>query len=152
MSVPLDKIKPYARLGLKLGVMNSLVFKDHDVLTVEGNPAIDIKSTSKDYGGIAIGAQASVGTDFALSDRFSLFGEIQLDGISYSPKHGKYTEYTKNGIDQLESMTVRQKEWNYVEEATISTSNIPADEPDQKVTRNFMFGNVGLVLGVKINL
>ena len=150
MSLPLDKIKPYARIGLKLGVINNVIYQDHTVLTVESNTE-DTQSKSKDYGGIAIGAQAAVGTDFVLSKMLSLFGEIQMDGISYSPKHGKYTEYIKNGTDQLGSMSVREKEWNYVKETEFSNST-PADQPGEEITRNFTFGNVGLVLGVKVNL
>jgi hypothetical protein len=150
ISLPLDKLKPYGRVGLKLGVMNNVFHQEHFVVTTE-NRTDDTQSKSKDYGGIAIGAQAAVGTDFVLSDLFSLFGEIQLDGISYSPKHGKYTEYIVNGTDKLESLSVREKEWNYVNEATFSNSR-PADQPDELVTRNFTFGNVGIVLGVKINL
>jgi hypothetical protein len=150
ISIPLEKLKPYARVGLKLGVMNNVFHQEHMVITIEGRTE-DTQSKSKDYGGIAIGAQAAVGTDFVLSDLFSLFGEIQLDGISYSPKHGKYTEYIKNGTDQLASLSVRDKEWNYLNEATFSNSG-PPDQPDERVIRNFTFGNVGLVLGVKVNL
>jgi hypothetical protein len=150
MSLPMDKLKPYARIGLKLGVMNNVIFQEHDMITNEAS-TYDIQSKSKDYGGIAIGAQAAVGTDFVLSDQLSIFGEIQLDGISYSPKHGKYTEYIKNGTDQLGSLTVREKEWNYMKEATFSNS-LPEDQPNELITRNFTFGNVGLVIGLKINL
>lgn len=150
MSIPLDKLQPYARIGLKLGVMNYVFHQEHNVITIEGRTEVTA-SKSKDYGGIAIGAQAAVGTDFVLSKMLSLFGEIQMDGISYTPKHGKYTEYIKNGTDALSSLSVREKEWNYVNEAEFSNS-LPADQPDELVTRNFMFGNIGLVIGVKVNL
>ena len=152
MSLPLDKFKPYARLGLMLGIMNSVVFQEHRLISIDSIEYKDeIQSKSKDYGGIAVGVQAAVGTDFVLSNRLSLFGEIQVDGISYSPKHGKYTEYTNNGIDHLGSMPVSQKEWDYVHEATMSVTG-GSDQPGNEITRNFMFGNVGLVLGVKVNL
>ena len=93
MTIPLEKIHPYARLGLKLGVLNSVVYKDHETQTPEVKAtATDIESKSKDYGGIAVGVQAALGSDYVLSDMISLFGEIQVDGISYSPTHGKYLE------------------------------------------------------------
>lgn len=152
MTLPLDKIKPYARLGLKLGVLNTMIFQDHSVLTIEPiSKNVDYQMNSKGYGGIAIGAQAAVGTDFKLSEMLSLFGEIQLDGISYSPKRGKYTEYTRDGEDQLGSMTVKEKEWKYVKEAPLSNT-LPDDQPGEEVTRNFMFGNAGLIIGIKIRL
>jgi hypothetical protein len=151
--LPLDKFKPYARLGVKLGVVNSVVSKKHEVNTSSGKStaATDIQSKSKEYGGIALGVQAAVGTDFPLSDRLSLFGEIQVDGISYSPTHGKYTEYIVNGVDKLNDRTVRENTWDYVKEVSYP-SNIPDDQPDQFGKINQPFGNVGLVLGVKINL
>jgi hypothetical protein len=152
MSIPLDKFQPYARLGLKLGVMNSVITELHQEL----NGGIKVTTSdhqikSKDYGGMAIGAQAGIGTAFKLSDLLSLFAEIQLDGISYSPKHGKYTEYTNNGEDQMGTLYTRDKEWDYVDEATLSNST-PENEPGKEVKINYMFGNVGLLLGVKINL
>jgi hypothetical protein len=152
MSIPLEKFQPYARLGLKLGVMNSVITEQHQVINTEMQvTANDIQIKSKDYGGIAVGAQAAVGTGFKLSDRISLFGEIQLDGISYSPKHGKYTEYTSNGKDQLGSMSAGEKEWDYVNEAPFSGTP-ESGESGKQVKRNYMFGNVGLVLGVKVTL
>lgn len=149
---PLDKIHPYARLGLKLGVWNNVIYKDHEVYTqgpskIGGN---DNEMTMKDYGGIAIGAQAALGTEYALSDLISLFGEIQLDGISYAPKHGKYTKFVADGEDILGSLTEKEKKWNYVKEVDYN-KNIPNDSPDEYGKINYTFGNVGLVIGVRIN-
>jgi hypothetical protein len=153
ISLPLDKIIPYARIGLKLGVLNSLVSKDHRVSTYpqKATTAVEIDSKSKLYGGIAFGAQAAIGTDYVLSDLISLFGEIQVDGISYAPSHGKYTEYTENGVDKLGSMTEKEKRWNYLKEVD-NDKTIPDSDPDEDLKQNYPFGNVGLVIGVKINL
>ena len=68
MSLPLDKLKPYARIGLKLGVLNNVISREHDVINMTSRTD-DIQSKSKDYGGIAIGAQAAIGTSFVLSDQ-----------------------------------------------------------------------------------
>ncbi len=153
ISLPLDKILPYARLGLKLGVLNSLVMSDHNVNSYpqKATTSITIDSKSKLYGGIAFGVQSAVGADFVLSDLISLFAEIQVDGISYSPSHGKFTEYTENGVDKLSSMTEKEKRWDYLKEVD-GNKTIPDSEPDENVKQNYPFGNVGLVIGVKVNL
>jgi hypothetical protein len=153
ISLPLDKILPYARLGLKLGVLNSLVMSNHNVNSYpqKATTSITIDSKSKLYGGIAFGAQAAVGTDFVLSKLISLFAEIQVDGISYAPSHGKYTEYTENGVDKLASMTEKEKRWDYLKEVDYNKT-IPDSDPDQDIKQNYPFGNVGLVIGVKVNL
>ncbi len=83
MSLPLDKFKPYARLGLKLGILNRVIAEGH---SVTGDPeksasAFEVDNKSRLYGGMAIGVQAAVGTEFLLSKLVSLFCEIQVDGI-----------------------------------------------------------------------
>jgi hypothetical protein len=152
ITFPLDKIHPYARLGLKLGVMNSVVYQDHEVRITYPEKATEtiIDSKSKNYGGIAIGVQAAVGTDYAINDKISVFGEIQLDGISYSPKHGKYLEYSQDGVDQMGDRTVKENKWDYLKEVD-GNKTIPDDQPNERVRINYYFGNVGLVVGVKFN-
>jgi len=153
ISLPINKLKPYARLGLKLGILNSVVSTDHGVnfFPDKSTAAGDIESKSKLYGGIAIGVQAAMGTDFVLSDRISVFGEIQVDGISYAPKHGKYTKYTRDGVDKMGSRTVKENKWNYVKEDSFP-NEIPDNQPNERPKVNYLFGNVGLVIGVKVNL
>ena len=154
MSFPLEKFKPYARLGCKVGILNGYVVSQHseyDYPLEKSTSIFVVDSKSKVYGGVAIGAQAAVGTDFALSDLISLFGEVQLDGISYAPTHGKYIEYTENGVDKLGSRTVNDNEWKYLREVDHSKT-IPSDQPKEYDKVNIQFGNVGLLLGVKINL
>jgi hypothetical protein len=153
MTFPVDKLHPYARLGLKLGVMNSVVFQEKRVQTILPDKATETTTESKirEYGGIAIGAQAAVGTDYAVNDKISIFGEIQLDGISYSPKHGKYLEYSQDGVDQMSSRTKNENNWNFLKDVDF-TKNIPDDQPDEVPRINFRFGNVGLVVGVKYTL
>ena len=153
MSLPFDKLTPYARIGLKLGVLNSVNNQSHSVdnYPSKSTASTDIASKARNYGGIAIGVQTAVGTDFKLSNLLSLFGEIQVDGISYSPVHGKYTEYSMNGIDQMGSRTTKQNKWDFKKDITYPNT-IPNDQPDQVSKANYHFGNVGLVIGVKINL
>ncbi len=150
MSLPLNKFSPYARLGLKLGVLNRVIEENHQVISYI-ETSTERQTKSRDYGGIAIGAQVACGTDFVLSDVISLFCEIQLDGISYSPTHGKYIEYTENGIDKMNSRTVKQNEWIYKKEVTYP-NDIKDSEPNEVSKTNYQFGNASLLLGVKINL
>ncbi len=98
-----------------------------------------------------MGVQAAIGTDYELDDMFSIFGEIQIDGISYSPTHGKYTVYKLNGKDYLGQLDANDKTWNYLKEID-NTKNIPADQPDEKILINNYFGNFGLIVGVKISI
>jgi hypothetical protein len=98
-----------------------------------------------------MGVQAAIGTDYAVNDMVSIFGEIQIDGISYSPTHGKYTVYNVEGVDQLNVMDVNEKTWIYLKEID-NSKNIPSDQPDERLRTNYRFGNVGLIIGAKINI
>ncbi len=147
-------LSPYARLGLMIGVMNSVI------TTADGSSSYPEKAVAASYttdwkmkksGGVAIGVQAAVGSEFKMGDMFSLFGEFQLYGISYAPKKGMFKEYNENGVDQLPKMPTRYKEWKYLKEVDYN-KEIPESEPNEQYKRSYHFNNVGLVIGVKINL
>ena len=140
------KIQPYARLGLKLGILNTVTT---NYSRPQSGSTQSLVWESKDYGGVAVGVQAAVGAEYTMNKRMSFFGEVQLDGISYAPKHGKYTEYTLDGTDKLPIMTVQQKQWNYMKELDPSKT-IPDTQTDEKPMVNHKFGNAALVVGVKI--
>jgi hypothetical protein len=147
LTIPLEKLQPYARFGIKVGVMNSLITKIDGTTNEYGT---ELKATSsvkikeKDHGGIAFGAQAAVGTAFKLSEMLALFAELQMDGISYAPTKGKITELSVNGEDQLGQMASEDKSWDY------SRSRTDGDNKQDKF--NIPFNNFGLVFGVKIKL
>ena len=152
VTLPFEKFRPYARLGLKIGVLNSVTDELHQVDNgAKAATSRVIDATRKDYGGVALGLQAALGSDFALNKKISLFAEIQVDGISYSPTHGKYTNYNVNGEDQLGNMFVKDKSWDYKKEID-RTKTIPNDQPDELSRVNYAFSNVGLVVGVKFNI
>ena len=151
-TIPLEKFQPYARLGLKIGVLNRIISEEHAELTGELKTFAETRDyKTRDYGGIPIGVQAAMGTDIVLGDKLSLFAEIQIDGISYAPKHGKYTKYDVNGTDQLENMTTKEKEVDYVTDIDYG-EDIPDDQPDKQLRNNYPLTNVGLILGLKIKI
>jgi hypothetical protein len=151
-NLPLEKFQPYARLGLKIGILNRLITEENAEFTGELKTFADTRDyILRDYGGIPVGVQAAIGTEIVLSDKFSFFGEIQVDGISYAPAHGKYTKYEENGADQLGNMTTKEKEVDYVTDIDYN-ENIPDDQPDKEIKTNYPLNNVGIVIGVKINI
>ncbi|NCA76969.1 MAG: hypothetical protein EOM90_11610 [Alphaproteobacteria bacterium] len=145
-------IKPYARFGIMIGIMNSVVTSAEGTSNPESRASgVPITYKIKDNGGVALGVQAALGAELELSNSLSLFGEFQLYGISYAPKKGAYKEYTVGGVDQLDDMKTRSKEWKYLKEVDYNKT-ISADDPDERPKTKYNFNNVGLVVGVKINL
>ncbi len=149
--IHIDKFSPYARLGLIVGIINSVTrtYK-YEYASTMRDFAMKTEYKYKDYGGVSIGVQAAAGGKFTFTDMFSMFAEIQVNGVSFAPKHGKITEYKEDGVDKLDDMKTKQKEWDYIKDFDQNES-IPDDDPDKKKKVNHPFGNVGLVIGVAIN-
>jgi len=150
--IQLDNVVPYARIGLMVGVMNSVITEGEGTSSPEGKISSgNIKFKKKESGGIAIGAQGAIGADFMLGSLVSLFAEIQLSGISWCPKKGAYKTYEIDGQNKLDDMTTKQKEWKYLKELD-NNKTIPNTDPDEFCQVNNHFNNVGLEIGVKIHL
>jgi hypothetical protein len=151
ITLPLEKFQPYARLGLKIGILNRLIAEEYQEISGEYKMFANTHDYKlRDYGGVPIGVQAAVGTDIKLGEKLSFFGEIQVDGISYAPTHGKYIKYETNGVDQLGNMTTKEKEFDYVTEIN-NNDETPDDQPDKQLKTNYPLNNVGLVIGIKIH-
>lgn len=138
-------INPYAKIGLLIGsgsVFEELVDNDGGDLT-EGKIKMN--------GGVALGANASLGVLCKLSKRFYFFGELNMVNMSYAPTKGKLTEATLNGVDILSDMTTSEKETDYVDSYTESQSNPQLDsQPTKSLKVKMPFGSVGAILGLRI--
>ncbi|MEO8235803.1 MAG: outer membrane beta-barrel protein [Flavobacterium sp.] len=138
-----DKINPYAKVGLVIGsgkISNTQNEKD----------GIDIYSRTLELnGGTPIGFHASLGTLYKLNEKISLFGELNLVSLEYAPKKGIYIQYTKNGVDQLPTMTTREKEVEFVDSYTDTGSPSNPNEPNKSFQIPLSFSSFGLNFGVQ---
>jgi outer membrane protein W len=138
-----DKINPYAKVGLVIGsgkitnTQNEKAGIDNYNRTIEFN------------GGTPIGFHASLGTLYKLNEKLSLFGELNLVSLEYAPKKGVYTEYKKNGIDQLPTMTRAEKEVEFVDSYTDTGLPSNPNEPGKQIKLPFSFSSIGLNVGVQ---
>ncbi len=141
----LDRINPYAKFGLVIG-SGSVMYEEND------NDAGDIEIREmKLNGGLAFGLNAGVGALFTLSDKMSFFGEINMVNMSYAPTKGKLTKATDNGVDKLPGMTTRQKETEFVDSYTESSTNPPVDsQPRKELKQKLPFGSFGINFGLRI--
>ncbi|MEI7500822.1 MAG: outer membrane beta-barrel protein [Bacteroidota bacterium] len=140
------KLKPYARIGVIVGIMPSLVTK----IDVTSSFSAHTVATLKYSGGVAIGGSAAIGCDFNLSDLLAIYAEIYYDALSFAPSKGKFTSFKVNDKDVLPDMTTSQKEVKFV---TDLTGYKPSDsEPSQEFKNSYPFNSLGLNIGVKIKL
>ena len=105
-------------------------------------------------GKTAWGFQGGLGLHYALNARFGLFVEGIFRSLSFTPKTGKVTSYEKNGENQYNSLSVRQRKLEYKASYTLNSGNgqDPDDQPAQTSNDPLPFGAVGLQLGVQLHL
>jgi hypothetical protein len=149
----LEKLNPYARIGMIVGVLPSFVQKYNTTYnTIPELKAISVEEyKEKNYGGIAVGFTAAAGATLAMGDKISIFGELIFNGITYSPTKGKVKEWTIDGVDRLATATTREKEWTF-EKKLDDNENIPDSNPDKYPKTSLNFSNVELNIGIKLNL
>ncbi|MCX6267295.1 MAG: hypothetical protein NTW16_08070, partial [Bacteroidetes bacterium] len=94
---------------------------------------------------------AAAGADFSLSEKLVFFGELVFNGINYAPTKGKYKTYTYDGVDQLPTADIRDKEWTYEKEYN-DDETIPKTSPNKYPKISTTFSNVELNIGIKLKL
>ena len=141
-----EGINPYAKFGLLIGTGSFFIDDDSDI---DG----DIRVQKRKYnGGFALGLNSALGAIYTINDNISIFGEIDMVNLSYSPTKGELTESTLNGVDQLPFTTTSVKETEYVDSYTFDSANPPSDsEPSKELKFKMPYGSVGLNVGLKIN-
>lgn len=144
-----EKIKPYAKLGLVLGVMNKV-----DITNEYWNTEGDREDfTAVFNGGLGIGLNTEFGVDFKLSELLSITGGVNAISMSYAPTKGELLSYKINGVEQIGTMTTRDKEVLFLDDISYNT-NIPPNEnePSEQLKEYMPFSSLGIKVGLRFNL
>ncbi len=99
--------------------------------------------------GMPVGFQGSLGTLYKINEKFSLFAELDLISLSYAPKKGEYTKFVANGADVLSSMSVENKEIEFVDSFTNTGVSSPSTQPSKSPVIPFSFSSIGLNIGLQ---
>lgn len=152
LSAGLDKVNPYARLGLIVGIVSSVKEKEYSSSSggVKATASVSEYNT-KHSGGINLGITGAMGVEMALGEKLGLYAEVVYNGITYSPRKGIIKEASVNGVDILDKMDTKDKEWTY-EKKMDGNEVIPDTEPDKLPKISLNFSNVALNLGIKLKL
>ena len=143
-----EKINPYAKFGLILGSGYVILSSNQEISGQQSN-----SESIKLSGGIAIGLTSGIGALYKINDKLSFFGELNMINLSYGPTKGIKTDFRIDGVDMLPSLPTRQKETEYLDSFTETSSNSnPQDsEPSKKLKQKLPFGSFGLNLGLRVN-
>ncbi len=138
-----SQLNPYAKLGLVFGLGTKVTYEENEIFNNQPYDFIQVAD-----GGTPVGFTGAIGMDYNLKPNLSLFGELKAVSLSYSPQKAHVTKYTENGVDKLPTMTVRNKETEFLDSYTQSTANT---EPWRANRINLPFSSIGLNIGVKYN-
>lgn len=146
-----EKLDPYAKFGVILGFGSiNLNYLDEEY---ENNQLEDKEVVKwKMDGGMAFGISSALGLMYHISDLISVYGELDLVGMSYAPIKGVMTEYTVNGSDQLPNLTTDDKEIDFVDDITYDYNNPPSSAEPSKELKNYLpYSSIGLNIGVRFS-
>ena len=146
LSPGLEKFNPYMRFGVIVGAVP--VFFLYTKNTPQQSLSQETTWTDRYHGGVAIGYTAAAGCDFNLSKLLTLYGEVNFNGIDYSPKYSTVTAHTVGGADKLWELTVQETETEYVNEYNFA--QLSSDKPLKALKVSYPFSNVEINLGVKL--
>lgn len=180
------KFSVYAKAGLVLPVLGATygtqeVNSANALLGVISGGQVthmkrEIETVTK--GNVSLGFRGAVGVNFKISDKISIFGEVQHTSLTIKPKTRTVNSYKANGTDIVNeayminginvsasgnflgnttgTLDVSDREVEYVDKLT-NTSNAPgnANFDDNKATQALPsktnFNQLGINIGVKFN-
>lgn len=144
LSTSFEKITPYAKIGAIIG--SGSITENRE----ESNPGNFSTSKYVSNGGLAFGYTASLGTTYKINTKFSLFAELNLNSLTYKPTKGKKTVSTLNGVDNLSSIPVADKEFEFVDTFQYGTSVTSDLNTTRKVlATTYDYSSMGLNFGIQ---
>jgi hypothetical protein len=149
LNVPLDRFDIYTKIGVNV-ITGSLKFNQ----SLDVNTANELLWNYKYYDNFSLGFNASIGLNYRISDRFSLFTELSLLSQSFSPKKGEVTRFSISGVNQLDQLNESPyfsqiefgDEYQYDE---VNPNNTNNNNPQKLYRRNYTLGGYGLTIGAK---
>lgn len=138
VSAGLERVNPYARLGLVLGFMK--VMDEYSSGSTSGTTT---ERTYEETGGLAFGYAASVGLVIPTGSALDFFAEFGLSSVTHSPSQRELTKYTSNNVNLLP--TVINKKTDYQDNYT------SLDQNTSRAVRR-PFSSIGIAVGARIRI
>ena len=140
------KVDPYAKIGFLIGHTTMKLnynFKEGGVITSE---------QYKLNGGRALGAYTAVGVKYNIKGRISVFLDVNMVNISYAPTKCVLVERNVDGVDLLPTLTVKQKEIEFVNENNNNPSiQSTQSEPTRMSYVKMPFSSIGVNTGFVVS-
>ena len=158
----LKTINPYARIGLIVPIAGKLNIETMARKANGGGPGTDImvEARSKVKSRFSIGYYGALGVNFPIHNNLSIFGEVEIKNLSIKSKSAEITEYTTKAISgeqsqlvpgqQLADLPVYQKQFDFIDSYSQSTTAPPNQETPRKIPTEFVnVSSTGINFGVR---
>jgi outer membrane protein W len=143
LATTINKISPYAKFGVVIG-SGKITMNSNSVY-----PSSSYADRVELKGGTAIGFSAAMGLNIPISKNLSFSGELNMINMQYAPTKGNTTVYTINGVDKLSTLSVRDRETEFLKVITLPSTPRPNTLPRQNNLIAMPFGSIGINVGVK---
>lgn len=139
------KIKPYMKIGMVIGAGGKITI--NDTWTDIGCNCGNTETTWEYSKGISLGATGSLGANYTINEKISLFGEMNFIAQSWAPKKGILKIATRDGVDQLPGKDTNQKEIDFLKSYTLSGTP-DVSEPAKQIKNYSSFSSIGINIGI----
>jgi hypothetical protein len=134
-----EGLSPYAKLGAVIGNGSLTSVDEGTDISSDFNAGIfsseNYKIVEEYSGGFALGFGTALGVSYTMNAATSIYVEGYFESFNYSPKRREMTEYTINGSNTLDSLSVSQKEYEYVDEISSTGSSSQNENEPTKLLR-----------------
>ena len=132
-----DKVGVYARAGVILPLLNQAIESK------KGSGEDKSEQEYKVTGFFTLGCNTAVGIELFLSEKVSIFGELNTTFLRFDTKDGEITVYKNSaGKDLLEGVPAEQKKAEFTKEYNSSATD------DKRLSESYPASSVGLTLGI----
>ncbi len=138
-----EKWNPYARVGMVFGLGS---IDQTMSWSWENNQARD-KSTYS--GSLALGFTGSLGINYTMNEKFSLFAECTFIGLNYAPTEGRTYESTLNGQNRLDDLAINQKEFIFSDDYD-ANADVDINQPSVLQRKYYPMSSFGLNIGLQM--
>ena len=139
-----EKLNPYGRLGLVVGVGTIEQSVDAEF------PSLVLQSRQERTGGVHLGIAAGLGVQYHLSDRWSLYAECTFIGMEMTPEKGLTIQQEVNGVDQVDDLPPNIREVIYTDDYLEYTDQDDPQAPRREPRTTFPMSSIGLHVGAML--
>jgi len=138
-SMGTEGFSPYTKIGAVIGNGTFTSVDEGTDIYNDFNSGFfsneNYKRVEEYSGGFAFGFGTALGVSYTMNSATSIYLEGYFESFNYSPKRREMTEYTINGSNTLDSLSVSQKEYEYVDEISDSGNSSQNENEPTKVLR-----------------